>query len=92
MTPSEAVDLIKQKFYQRTQRRDLQPREVENAVSNVFNSSINYPQRSLKFSEQPVFRKITPNSYWNTKIPFTIEEGKYFSNLSSYINHTLDSY
>jgi hypothetical protein len=69
VTSSEAVDLIKQKFYQSTKRRDLQPREVENAVSNVFNSSINYPQRSLRFSEHPVFRKITPNSYWNTKIP-----------------------
>ena len=39
VTPSEAVDLIKQKFYQRPQRRDLQPREVENAVSNAFDSS-----------------------------------------------------
>ena len=39
VTPSEAVDLIKQKFYQRPQRRDLQPREVENAVANAFDSS-----------------------------------------------------
>ena len=39
VTTSEAVDLIKQKFYQRPQRRDLQPREVENAVANAFDSS-----------------------------------------------------
>ena len=39
VTPSEAVDLIKQKFYERPQRRDLQPREVENAVANAFDSS-----------------------------------------------------
>jgi hypothetical protein len=40
VTPSEAVDLIKQKFYQRPQRRDLQPREVENAVAKAFDSSL----------------------------------------------------
>ena len=39
VTPSGAVDLIKQKFYQRPQRRDLQPREVEHAVANAFDSS-----------------------------------------------------
>ena len=33
VTPSGAVDLIKQKFYQRPQRRDLQPREVEHRSS-----------------------------------------------------------
>jgi hypothetical protein len=39
VSPSEAVDLIKQKFYQGSQRRDLQPREVENAVEKAFNST-----------------------------------------------------
>ena len=39
VSPSEAVDLIKQKFYQCSQRRDLQPREVENAVEKAFNST-----------------------------------------------------
>lgn len=39
VSPSEAVDLIKQKFYQGSQRRDLQTREVENAVEKAFNST-----------------------------------------------------
>lgn len=38
LSPGEAVDLIKAKFYQGRQRRDLQPREVENAVQTAFNS------------------------------------------------------
>ena len=38
VSESEAVDLIKSKFYESAQRRNLQEGEVENAVRKAFNS------------------------------------------------------
>lgn len=37
VSPDQAVDLIKSKFYLYSQRRDLQSKEVENAVEKAFN-------------------------------------------------------
>ncbi|MDA8989421.1 hypothetical protein N9H22_03040 [Opitutales bacterium] len=74
VTPIEAVDLIKQKFYQRPQRRDLQPREVENAVASVFNVASKNFKRSHEFLDHTYFRKISPNSYWNSKIPLPVRK------------------
>ena len=41
LSESETVELIYRKFEEKPQRRKLQPREVENAVSSAFNSSFN---------------------------------------------------
>ena len=74
VTPSEAVDLIKQKFYQRPQRRDLQPREVENAVANAFDSSPirRSPSRKVFIPKQVM---TSADSLWPQTLQKLVTEG-----------------
>jgi len=63
ITPSEAVDLIDRKFHQSSQRRKLQRNEVENAVSNAFNSS-GIKTKGSKYIFKPKRTKTSPESVW----------------------------
>jgi hypothetical protein len=63
VTPSEAVDLIDRKFNQSSQRRKLQRNEVENAVSNAFNSS-GFKTKSSKYIFKSMRTKTSPESVW----------------------------
>ena len=63
VTPAEAVGLIERKFHQSSQRRKLQRNEVENAVSNAFNSS-SVKTKSSKYIFKPKRTKTSPASVW----------------------------
>ena len=65
----EAVDLIYQKFNESPQRRQLQPREVENAVDKAFGGTVPIRSTQRGFLLPPEFEKTTPGSFWNTRIP-----------------------
>jgi len=63
VAPSEAVELIDRKFHQSSQRRKLQRNEVENAVSNAFNSS-GTKTKGSKYIFKPKRTKTSPESFW----------------------------
>ena len=68
MSPNEAVDLIKRKFYDSSQRRDLQSREVENAVQRAFNTKSVFTHSSSKvFIPKKVMT--SPQGIWPWNIP-----------------------
>ena len=68
LSPNEAVDLIKRKFYERPQSRDLKSSEVEDAVQNAFNSKcVNAPSSSKIYIPKKVMT--SPQGIWSWNLP-----------------------
>ena len=71
---SDAIELIRGKFSQRPQRRQLQPNEVESAVGKAYSSPVLCSRTRSGLILPPKFEKTSPESVWNTKMPLPIKQ------------------
>ena len=67
----ETLELLDSKFHQRPQRRELDNREIENAVTKAYNSGnrLSFKSTGNQVFIQTRFQKTSTQSCWNTVIP-----------------------
>ena len=67
----EALDLLYGKYKQKPQRRGLNSREIENAVTKAYSSSNRLSYDGLRGISHisPMFEKTSDESFWNTRMP-----------------------
>ena len=67
----ETLELLNSKFHQRSQRRPLSNREIENAVTKTYQSGnrLSFKSTGNQVFIQTRFEKTSSESFWNTSMP-----------------------